>query len=249
MKKILLAALISLTVLTTVPVASAQTNGLVSSTSSAASEAGSLSPAEPQTDNSFSLAAIAIVDGQGVSACNGVTLNEDWVLSASHCFDQSLDLGAYTIFTDARSGVEDVQQVAGTDLALVRLAGDRPSVGCTPLPDSSPPVGQEVEVYTFRGNGRVETLPFIVKSTEHIADNPAAGVGPHPMLSLMPPEDGSLTRGGDSGSGVFLTNFGGEKRIAGIVAGLSSEDDVTLAENLARYSDDIEEVVGPCIVA
>lgn len=209
------------------------------------------SPSEPPSteetpDHSFSLAAIAIVDGQEISSCAGITLNPNWILSAAHCFDEDLTNDAYTVFTSARSGVEEVHQIPGADLAVARLAGDRPDVGCTPLPDSSPQVGKTAEVYVFRNYGGVAALPFTIKANDHLADNPAAGVGVHPMLSLVPQADGSLTRGGDSGAGVFVADVDGRKTVVGIVAGLSQTSNVILAEDLARYSNDIEQIAGIC---
>lgn len=200
----------------------------------------------PDIDNSFSLAAIAIVDGSDISSCAGVTLNSEWVVSAAHCFPKDVPQDSYTIFTDVRSGVEEIRQIDGSDIALARLTGAPPSVGCTPLPESSPEVGQHVAVSTFRGTGGIEQLPFTVQSVEHMADNPAAGVGTHPMLALEPVPGGVLTRDGDSGSGVFVTGADEAPRLVGLVSGLSQTGDVTLAEDLARYADSIENVVGTC---
>ncbi|MCQ9344102.1 trypsin-like serine protease [Corynebacterium kozikiae] len=200
-------------------------------------------------ENSFSLAAIAILDDNEISSCNGITINAQWVLSAAHCFLGDRPLSSYFVFTDVQSSVEEIVFLEGADLALAKLAGAYPNVGCTPLPQTTAKTGDNADIFVFRDNARIERIPLIIDDSNYLADNPAVGLGAHEMLSLVSPEGGELTRSGDSGAGIFITNVDGMPQVQGIVSGVAVMKHAVLAEDLAQHSDHIYSIAGSCVPA
>lgn len=172
--------------------------------------------------------------------CMGVSFGPKQFLTSRHCVDNISNPKKDIIIATHNAGpVESVQLIEGADAAVVTMTEAQFQEGCTPLNDTTVPIGEILDLYRIdesSGGLRIEQL--VVEDNDYRVFNTDIPAYLDDVL-LTSPVSGVPSHEGDSGAPILYEDKDGTYMISGILMGLSVNTGYILVEPTNKFVDQI----------